>query len=228
MSRDTTACALLMLALLAGGCASEPVYTKTGRPPGPPPWRAVLLPVAPASPAEGEEVPVFDVDLLDEVRQCITMEIPQEVVRLISLPRVDHALPLSDGPVEGQERIARAGRALDADLVILPELFSWKRRYYIIHSVARVGVRVKIFDGKTGALLAESGHERLRNQGILKIPVGYGGAVYGPIRGLLHSQMSFLCDDVAALIGEDLANYALAGEPGEAEGGGGKDESGQD
>ena len=170
MSRSAGICALLALAWLAAGCASEPIYQNTGRPAGAPPWRTVMLPVAPASPVEGEPAPGFSFDLLNEVRRCVALEIPQEYYRLISLPRVDHAVPLSEGPVEDEEATARAGRAMDADLVIRPELFSWKRRYYIVHSVARVGVRVKIYDGKTGALLAESSHEQGQEPGVPEDP----------------------------------------------------------
>ncbi|MDP3937130.1 MAG: hypothetical protein Q8R92_03235 [Deltaproteobacteria bacterium] len=211
MTRSGTTTALAVLALLAAGCASEPVYLKTGNPSGPPPWRAVLLPVIPASPAEGEEVPDFSYDLLEEVRGCLAMKIPQDAYQLISLPRVDRAIPLSEGPVEGEAEMARAGQALAADLVIQPELFARDRSYYLIQSVARVGMRVKIYDGRTGKLLVESSHEQVRNQGLQKIPVWTGGLVYGPIRGLLHGQMLAICDSVATRIGEDLAKFSDSG-----------------
>lgn len=207
MNRFAAPCALLLLAVLAAGCASDPVFRKYGEPPTPAPWRTLLLPVTPASPAEGKEVPDIDIERLEETRACLAIDIPRGPYRLVALPRVDRALSSMEGPLEGKEAMARAGQALGADLVIQPELFAWKRRYYFIHSVARVGLRVKIHDGRTGRLLGESSHERVRNQGILKIPLGYGGAVYGPIRGLLHGQMSLLCDDVAELIGDDLAAF---------------------
>lgn len=216
MRRLATVPALLLLGLLVGGCAADSVFGTLGPPPGRPPWRTVLLPVIPGSPGEGKETPVFDTRLLEEARSMLALEIPRGPYHVISLPRVDHALPPAAGPIQGQGEIARAGRALGADLVIQPELFSWKRRYYIVHSVARVGMRVKVYDGRTGALLAVSSHERVRNQGLLKLPFGYGGAIYGPVRGILHSQMSRLLNDVAIRIGDDLAHFA---PPEPAEGG---------
>ncbi|MFQ5457539.1 MAG: hypothetical protein ACE5FC_03650, partial [Myxococcota bacterium] len=43
---------------------------------------------------------------------------------------------------------------------------------------------------------------------LLKIPSGYGGAAYGPIRGILHFQMAYLCDRVARDLARDLAAFA--------------------
>jgi hypothetical protein len=207
MTRLNAVAALLLLALLSGGCASDAVYQQEGRPSAPPPWRVVVLPAIAASPGEGKEIPSIDVDVLEETRECLAMGIPRDGFRLVSLPRVDLTIPPSEGPVQDEAAVARAGRAFDADLVILPEVFSWTRKYYVVHSVARVGLRVKVYDGRSGALLLESDHEQVRNQGIQKIPVWTGGLIYGPIRGLLHEQMMYMCDNVADLIGKDLSSF---------------------
>jgi len=206
-----TACVLLLFALLTAGCASKPVYRKIANAPGRPPWRVVVLPAIPASPEEGKEVPVFEPGTLDDARTCLALKIPRDAYRLISLPRVDLAIPFDQRPVKGEAAIARAGRAMDADLVIQPELFAWDRSYYVIHSVARVGMRAKLYDGKTGALLGEASREQVRNQGIQKIPLWTGGLIYGPIRGILHEQMAYLCDSVATRLAEDLTAFSDSG-----------------
>jgi hypothetical protein len=48
--------------------------------------------------------------------------------------------------------------------VLVPETYSWKRRYYLLHGVSRVGITAKIYDGDTGKLLFESMHEQVRTR----------------------------------------------------------------
>jgi len=200
--------ALGVMVVVIVACASDSVIERLGDPPASADWRVAVLPAAPVPSEEGGETPTFDYERLEEIRECVTLQLPRETFDVVSLPRVDAVLASNNPAPPDPDEIVRLARQLDARVVILPELFAWDRDYYFLHSVARVGLRVSLFDGETGAPLFRSRREHVRNQGILKIPVGYGGAVYGPIRGILGFQMSFLCDRVSREIAEDLVAYA--------------------
>jgi hypothetical protein len=123
---------------------------------------------------------------------------------VIPLPIVDQDWPSASHAPATPAGIMAIARALRADLVLVPETYSWGRRYYLIDGVARVGTQVRLYDGRTGALLFQSRHEQVKNAGVFKIPLGPGPAVAGPILGLQHIHMSYMCNEVARQIGEDL------------------------
>ena len=201
-----SAVSMLIITLL--GCASEPLVERLADPPGGSSWRIAVLPAEPAPFEAGKESPVFTIETLEEMRECLTLQLPRESFHVISLPRVDEVAPPGAPVPQDPDAIIRLARKLDARVIILPELFSWDRDYYLVHSVARVGLRVSLFDGETGALLFRSSHESVRNEGLLKIPTGYGAVLYGPIRGILHFRMTYLCDRVSSEVALDLGTFA--------------------
>ncbi len=211
---------ILWIAILSftAGCAAEPVRKVTAGPAGAPPWRMAVLP-AQINPEEKlEAAGKMDQKMterrkaLDETRVCVTMQIPEDSYRVIPLPDVDRVVPSGTILPPGPQAITAAARALDADLVLVPEIYSWKRRYYVLHAVARVGITARIYDGATGRLLFESRQEQVKNQGQLKIPAGYLAVVAGPVLGLQHVHMADMCRNVSLKIGEDM-RYLQETEP---------------
>ncbi len=200
--------AFSMLIITLLGCASQPFVERLADPPDASSWRIAVLPVKSAPADAGDDTPVFTIETLNEMRECLTLQLPRNAFHVISLPRVDEAAPPGAPLPQDPDAIVRLAQQLDARVIILPELFSWDRDYYIIHSVARVGLRVSLFDGETGAPLFRASRENVRNQGIPKIPVWTGGLIYGPIRGILHFRMAYLCDRVSSEIADDLVTFA--------------------
>jgi len=202
---------ILWIAILAltAGCAAEPVRKITGNPGGAPPWRMAVLPAQLNQKDRLEASGNLDKKMaerrraLDETRICVALHVPEDSYEVIPLPVVDRAVPPGTILPPGPEAITSAARALDADLVLVPEIHSWKHRYYVLHAVARVGITARIYDGATGSLLFESRHEQVKNQGELKIPAGYLAVVAGPILGLQHVHMVDMCRNVSLKIGDD-------------------------
>ncbi len=196
--------AFLLLAALGAGCASKPMRIREGDPSTSPPWRVAVLPTQPPPAEKGKKPVDMAKDALDDTRTCIALQIPPGPFDVIPLPVVDRdRAPAPDAPATPEEIIATA-RALHADLLLVPEAYSWRRRYYLIHGVARVGAQVKLYDGRTGALLFESRHEQVKNEGTFNIPLGLVPIVAGPILGLQPIHMSYMCNEIARRIGEDL------------------------
>jgi hypothetical protein len=185
---------LLLVLALGWGCASDPIRLRLGEPSTKPPWRLAILPTA----------PVVSEDVRREVRACIALQIPDGPFEVIPLPIVDRDYPPEHGPPAGPATFVDIGKSLKADLILVPEVFSWDRRYYLLHAVARVGLRAKLYDGWTGEPLYDSAHEQVMNQGNFKIPAGYLAVVAGPIVGLQHIHMSYMCENMAAEIAKDL------------------------
>jgi hypothetical protein len=202
---------LLLVLALGSGCASDPVRLRLGEPSTKAPWRLAILPTAQPS-NEGEEpAHVVSDDVLREARACIALQIPNGPYEVVPLPIVDRDYPPEYGPPAGPATLVDIGKSVKADLILVPEVLSWDRSYYLIHSVTRVGLRARLYDGWTGEALYDSAHEQVMNQGALKIPVWTGGLVYGPIRGLLPFQLRYMCHNVAAEIAKDLET--LPGSP---------------
>jgi hypothetical protein len=141
---------------------------------------------------------------LDETRTYVTLHIPGDLYEVIALPLVDRVVPPGTVLRPDPEAIRRVARALHADLVLVAEIYSWRRRYYLIHAESRVGITVRIYDGAKGMLLFESMHEQARNQGVLKIPAGPFAAAAGPIVGLQGLYMADMCRNVSGKIGDDM------------------------
>ncbi len=200
--------AFSMFVITLLGCASDPFLERLGDPPDGSSWRVAVLPAVPAPAEAGKETPVFTIETLEEMRECLTLQLPRDTFQVISLPRVNELAPPGAPLPQDPDAIIRLAQELDARAIILPELFSWDRNYYLIHSVARVGLRVRLFDGETGAPLFMTSREDVRNQGIPKIPVWTGGLIYGPIRGVLRFRMAYLCDRVSSKIAHDLVTFA--------------------
>lgn len=200
--------AFSMLTITLLGCASEPFVERLGDPPDASSWRIAVLPAAPAPAEAGKETPVFTIKTLEEMRECLTLQLPRDTFQVISLPRINEVAPPGAPLSQDPDAIIRLAQKLDARVLILPEILSWGRSYYFIHSVARVGLRVSLFDGETGAPLFRASREEVRNQGIVKLPSGYAGVLYGPIRGVMHFRMAYLCDRVSSEIAHDLIMFA--------------------
>ena len=195
---------------LSAGCVAKPVRKITGKPAGAPPWRIAVLPGQMSEKEQKEAAGKMDERLaerrasIEEIRVCMTLHVPGDPYEVIPLPVVDRVLPPGTVIPPGPEAIRSAARALDADLVLVPEIRSWKRRYYLLHAVARVGITARVYDGATGKLLFESMHEQVRNQGVLKLPPAPFAVLAGPIVGMQHIYMADMCRNVSAKIGEDL------------------------
>ncbi len=211
-TRRLTLKPILWIAILtlSAGCVAKPVRKVTGKPAGPPPWRIAVLPAQMSEKEKKQAAGEMDEKLaerrasLDEIRVCMTLHIPGHPYEVIPLPVVDRVVPPGTVIPPGPEAIRSAARALRADLVLVPELYSWGRRYYVLHGVARVGITARVYDGATGKLIFESMHEQVKNQGELKIPGGYLAVVAGPIVALQHIYMADMCRNVSAKIGEDM------------------------
>jgi len=203
---------LLWIALMvfSAGCAADPVRKVTGRPTGPAPWRIAVLPAQLSPEVKQKAAGKLDkmmmkrTKALNEIRTCVVLHIPGDSYEVIALPVVDRALPPGTVLSPDPETIRAAAGALHADLVLVPEIYSWRRRYYLIHVESRVGIGARIYDGATGALLFQSMHEQVRNQGILKIPAGPFAAAAGPIVGMQHIYMADMCQNMSGEIGEDM------------------------
>jgi hypothetical protein len=202
---------LLLLLALGSGCASDPVRLQLGEPSTKAPWRLAILPTA-QTVNEGEDpAPVVSDDVLREARACIALQIPNGSFEVVPLPIVDRDYPPEYGPPVGPATLIEIGKSVKADLILVPEIFSWDRGYYLLHAVSRVGLRAKLYDGWTGEALYDSAHEQVMNQGNFKIPAGYLAVVAGPIVGLQRMHMSYMCLNVAAEIAKDLDT--LPGSP---------------
>jgi len=203
---------LLGIAILAvaASCVADPVRRVTGKPAGAPPWRIAVLPAQIGEKEKREAAGKMDQKLaerramLDEIRACMALHVPGDSYEVTPLPLVDRVVPPGTVLSPGPKAITSAARALHADLVLVPEIYSWRRRYYLVHGVSRVGITGRIYDGATGKLLFESIHEQVKNQGELKIPAGYLAVLAGPILGLQHIHMADMCRNVSRKIGEDM------------------------
>jgi len=203
---------ILWIAILAlsAGCVAQPVRKVAGNSASAPPWRIAVLPAQIGEKEKREAAGKINEKMaerraiLDEIRTCMALHVPGDSYEVIPLPLVDRVVPPGTVLSPGPKAITAAARALHADLVLVPEIYSWRRRYYLVHGVSRVGITARIYDGATGKLLFESMHEQVRNQGALKIPAAAGGAVGGPIVGLQHIYMADMCRNVSGKIGEDM------------------------
>ncbi|OGP84853.1 MAG: hypothetical protein A2Y95_09195 [Deltaproteobacteria bacterium RBG_13_65_10] len=199
-----SALGVLAAAALAAACASPLLRVREGDPSTLPPWRLAVLPAQPPSGETAKTNGSPARDTLEEARTCVALEIPEGPFEVIPLPLVDRDQPPPLGPHSSPDEVVAAARALHADLVLVPEVTAWHRRYYLIHAVARVGIQARVYDGRTGALLFQSRQEQVKNEGIFKIPLGALPVVVGPILGLQHTHLSYMCDETARRIGEDL------------------------
>ena len=191
------------LCLLYLGCAAEPVSRPFGEPSSASPWRLAILPTQLSVNEDGDS-PSVSSDVLTETRICVAMQMPEGPYEVVPLPVVDWAYSPEYGPPSHPEELVEVASATKAQLVLVPEIFSWDRDYYLLHAVARVGIGAKLYDGLTGELLYESRHEQVKNPGNFKIPAGYLSVVAGPIVGLQGIYLSYMCNNVARKIGADL------------------------
>jgi len=200
----------IAIVALSAGCAAQPVRKVAGNPAGAPPWRIAVLPAQISEKEKREAAGKMDQKMaerraiLDEIRTCMALHVPGDSYEVIPLPLVDRVVPPGTVLSPGPKAITSAARALHADLVLVPEIYSWRRRYYLVHGVSRVGITARIYDGATGKLLFESMHEQVRNQGVLKLPPGPFPVLAGPIVGMQHIYMADMCRNVSGKIGEDM------------------------
>jgi hypothetical protein len=200
---------LAALFLLCAGCVADTIQTPLGEPSTASPWRLAIMPTQLRVDENGES-PSLSADVLREARTCVAMQMPDGPYEVVPLPVVDRAYPPENAPPSHPEEFVEIASATNAQLILVPEIFSWDRNYYLIHAVARVGIGAKLYDGLTGELLYESQHEQVMNQGNFKIPGGYLAVVAGPIVGLQGIYLSYMCNNVAGKIGTDIETFLKA------------------
>jgi hypothetical protein len=216
LRRAASVAAGAVLAILLSACVAKPVRKFVAQPSSPPPWRLAILPVLPGSMERGKgKMKRLKVSrkTLEEIRSCLTLAMPAEAFEVIPIPYVDEKAAGMDLKSADAPQIQEVARALQADLVLLPGTYSWKRRYYLLHGVARVGIEARLYDGATGELVYRSMREQVKNQGILKIPAGYLAVVAGPILGLQRTHLTDMCHRVSEKISADLMQVHQAGRP---------------
>lgn len=140
------------------------------------------------------------------------------VVDSLLLHRRLDGLALSEGDRAAAAR--RAADALGADAVVFGEVTEWDREWYLVESVARVGLALELRDGATGGLLYSGEVHDAEASGISKLPIAYSpdGAAQAvlvqALRGLRNTLFVALSDDVARQVVLGL------GAPAEARAGG--------
>lgn len=127
------------------------------------------------------------------------------VVDSLLLHRGLDALALNQAASEAERAAAarRAADALGADAVVFGEVTEWDREWYLVESVARVGLALELRDGATGGLLYSGEVHDAESSGVSKLPIAYSpdGAAQAvlvqALRGLRNTLFVTLSDDVA-------------------------------
>jgi len=134
---------------------------------------------------------------------------PIEAVVVDSL--LDHRRLSPLGAYAG-DRAAKArlfAAALGADAVLLGEVTAWDRSFYLVESIARVGLRLEMRDGVSGALLFECDVSDVERAGISKLPVATdpGGAA----RAVVGAALQGLGNHALGRLSREVARRALEG-----------------
>ena len=111
-------------------------------------------------------------------------------------------------------------RHLRVDGIVYGDVHEWSRRYYVAEAQQQVGLRVELWDGRSGARLLRSERVGTEGAGLSGGPTGFLSAGTAPIAGLKGSVLAQLAGDVARASAFDLSGAQLAGEADIAHSGG--------
>ncbi len=142
------------------------------------------------------------------------------VVDSLLLHRRLDGLALHEGDRAAAARLA--ADALGADAVVFGEVTEWDREWYLVESVARVGLALELRDGATGGLLYSGEVHDAEASGVSKLPIAYSpdGAAQAvlvqALRGLRNTLFVTLSDDVARAVVLGLGAPAEARASGHA------------
>ncbi len=123
------------------------------------------------------------------------------IVDSLLLHRGLDGLALNEGDRAAAARTA--ADAVGADAVVFGEVTEWDREWYLVESVARVGLSLELRDGATGGLLYAGEVHDAEASGVSKLPIAYSpdGAAQAvlvqALRGLRNTLFVTLSDDVA-------------------------------
>lgn len=111
----------------------------------------------------------------------------------------------------------RIAAALGVDAVLFGDVTRWNRSYYVVQSLAEVGLRLDLVDAGGRVLFATEREETL-GAGLAGGPTGYVSAITEPIAGLGNQKLRELTrsvtrNAVADLNGGELGVVAGAGAP---------------
>jgi hypothetical protein len=90
----------------------------------------------------------------------------------------------------------------------------WNRSYYLLQSVAEVGLHVELIDATSGITLFASDRTERYGAGLSGGPTGYVSAVTEPLAGLSGSHLRTLARNAARHLAEDLNGGELGNQPG--------------
>jgi hypothetical protein len=113
-----------------------------------------------------------------------------------------------------RSRLAEVARALGVDGVLYGDVRQWNRSYYVVQSVAEVGLHVELIDATSGLTLFASDRTERHGAGLSGGPTGYVSAATEPLAGLSGSHLRTLARNAARHLAEDLNGGELGNQPG--------------
>jgi len=176
---------MILFFSLIGCAANLTVVRKLNFTPGEKVLRVAVLPFT-TNDSDAEEV-------ISKVREDITANLQEGNFEILELVDVDKYLDQNNlnSPKEVQSAFLRGqinlGLDLDADLVVHGHIIEWTKTYLALHSDIELDVELKVYDAKTGKLVAKIRKGEIKNSGLSRIPTGYISVGTAPLLGLRKS-----------------------------------------